>query len=131
MSSQTNIANTSFLEDCIDGKRTLQDIYEALGLYSETVQTRKDPVFRTDEANKLHQTIKEKAQSFIATYGNDREKLFADLVEEGTLADQVQDLEQSFGSSLWGRTKDRPSCDGEQGAIPDELNWDQEGDKEW
>jgi hypothetical protein len=43
MTSQSDIANTSFIEDCINKKRSIQDIHEALGLYSETVNKRKEP----------------------------------------------------------------------------------------
>lgn len=130
MASQTNIAHTTFLEDCIDKKRTLQDVYEPLGLFSQTVGTRKDPVFVKDEANDLHKSIKEMAQSFKVAYRNDRDRLLADLVKENTFTDQVQELAQSYGHLLWGRAKDRPSRYEGQGAIPDELNWDEDADRD-
>jgi intein/homing endonuclease len=130
MSSQTDITHTSFLERCIEKKRSLQEIWEALGLYRETVGRREDPDFIKEDAKELHESIKKMAQSLKTAYRNDREKLLADLVKEETLAEQIQELEQSFGKLLWGRAKDQPSCYGEQGAIPDELNWDKEADRD-
>ena len=129
--SQSNIANTSFLEDCISKKRTIQDIYEALGLYSETGGTRKEPVFVKHEANDMHKRIKEHAESFKASYKNDRERLLADLVKDGVFANEVQELGLHYGQTLWSRAESWPTRYGaQQGAIPDELNWDKEADRD-
>jgi hypothetical protein len=113
MASQSSITNSSFIDDCISKKRTLQDCYENLGLFGEHVVARKDPVFRIEEANDLHKRIKGVAHSFKTAYRNDREKLLADLTKEDALAEQVQKLGESYGQLLWG---------GEQVANL-ELNW--------
>jgi hypothetical protein len=122
MSSQTSIAQTSFLEDCIDKKRSIQDIYETLGLYSETANARKEPVFAKDEANELQKRVKEIAASFIALYCNDREALLANLIKDGAFIEQIQELGEHYGQSLWGRK------DGQQLSAPDELRWDRDAE---
>jgi hypothetical protein len=130
MGSQSNIAHTSFLEDCISKKRTFQDIYEALGIYSEIADTRKEPVFYKDEANDLHKKIKETAESYKALYRN-RENMLASLVKDGTFADDCQQLSQLYGQALWTRKESWPTrYSAQQGSIPDELNWDKEADRE-
>jgi hypothetical protein len=126
MASQTSIAHTSFLEDCISKKRSFQDIYEALGLYSESTDTRKEPVFLKDEANDLQKRIKEIAASFKTSYRNNRESLLADLVKDGAFADQIQELGQWY-RPLWGRGDESPSqYGGQQGPTPDELRWERD-----
>jgi hypothetical protein len=131
MSSQSNIAHTSFIEGCINKKRTMQDIYEALGLYSETADPRKEPVFAKDEANDLHKKIKEVAESFKVSYHNDREELLAELVKDGAFADDVQKLVLLYGQSLWGRKESQPTRYGvQQGAVTDDLNWEKKADRE-
>jgi hypothetical protein len=131
MVSQSNIAHTSFLEDCICKKRTFQDIYEALGLYSEIADTRKEPVFHKDEANRLHKKIKEIAGLYKALYRNNRENMLADLVKDGAFADDCQQLSHLYGQALWTRDESWPTrYSVQQGSVPDELNWDKEVDRE-
>jgi hypothetical protein len=117
MSPQANIEQTDYLERCIDKKETLQNIWEALGLYRETVGPCKDPDFAKEDAKRLHKTIKKMAQSFKAGYRNDRERFLADLLKKETFSNPVQELEHSFGTLI---------CDGEQGAIQDELRYKKE-----
>lgn len=95
--SQTNIKDTYFLEDCINKKRSVQDIYEALGLYSETADTRKEPVFVVQEANDLHKKIKEYAEDTKAAYRGKRERLLTDLVKEGMFDNEVKELGEQYG----------------------------------
>jgi hypothetical protein len=131
MGSQSNIAQTSFLEDCICKKRTCQDIYEALGLYSEISDTRKEPVFHKDEANTLHKKIREIAVSYRATYRNNEENMLADLIKDGAFADDCQRLSNLYGQVLWTRNESWPTrYSAQQGSIPDELNWEKEADRE-
>jgi hypothetical protein len=92
MTSQTDIEHTSFLEDCITRKRTTRDIYEALDLYCETAETRKDPVFVKADANKLQKDIKNLAQSFRESYRNDEKTLLVDLVKDSAFIDEVGEL---------------------------------------
>jgi glycogen debranching enzyme len=122
MSSQTSIAQTSFLEDCIAKKKSFQQIYEALELYSESVDARKEPVFAKDEANDLQKRVKEIAASFKAFYRNGREALLADLIKDDTFTEQIQELGKRYGQSLWGRK------DGQQLSAPDELRWDRDAE---
>jgi hypothetical protein len=130
MASQSSIANSSFIDDCISKKRTVQDCYEALELFSETADARKDPVFVKNEANDLQRRIKDAAQSLKASYRNDSQRLLADLIKEDALSDKVEELGESYGQLLWGRSERWPTRYGGQGALPDELNWDKEADRE-
>ncbi|KAH5692063.1 hypothetical protein HBI23_006450 [Parastagonospora nodorum] len=129
MASQSSIANSSFIDDCISKNRTLQDCYEGLGLFSENGDARKDPVFPKEEANDLHRRIKEVAQSFKAAYRNDRDKLLADLIKEDALADQVQELGESYGHLLWGGPERCTTRYVGQVVNLDQLNWDDETDQ--
>jgi hypothetical protein len=95
--SQTNIKETYFLENCINKKRTVQDIYEALALYSETTDTRKEPVFVVDEANDLHRRIKEHAENIKGAYRNEREMMLSDLVKDDMFAKEVEELGEQYG----------------------------------
>jgi hypothetical protein len=131
MGSQSNIAHTTFLEDCISKKRSIQDIHEALGLFSEIAKTRKEPVFHKEEANDLHKSIKEIAEAFKTSYRNNRENMLADLVKEGAFANDVRELGELYGQKLWTRGESWPTrYSGQQEANPDELNWDKESDRE-
>ncbi|KAF2030092.1 hypothetical protein EK21DRAFT_33987, partial [Setomelanomma holmii] len=116
-----------FLEDCIAKKRSFQDIYESLGLYSESADARKEPVFAKEEANDLHKKVKEIANSFKALYRTGREKLRADLLEEGTFATELQELGASYGQKLWGRADKWPTrYTVQQGS---EFHWDDESNQ--
>lgn len=95
--SQTNIKETYFLENCINKKRTVQDIYEALALYSETTDTRKEPVFVVAEANDLHRRIKEHAENIKGVYRNEREAMLSDLVKDDMFANEVEELGEQYG----------------------------------
>jgi hypothetical protein len=100
--SQTNIRETYFLEDCINKKkRTVQDIYEGLALYSETTDKRKEPVFVVDEANDLHRKIKEHAENIKGVYRNEREKMLSDLVKDDMFAREVEELGEQYGTRFW------------------------------
>jgi hypothetical protein len=129
MASKSSIANSSFIDDCISKKRTLQDCYEDLGLFSETGDARKEPVFAKEEANDLYRKIKKVAHSLKRSYRNDREKLLADLLKEDALAEQVQNLGQSYGHLLWGRPEMFTTRYAGQGANLDQLIWDDEADR--
>jgi hypothetical protein len=95
--SQPNIADTDFLERCIDENRSFRNIYEPLGLYTETVETRKEPVFVVKEANDLHKEIKEIAGNFKRLYKNERDKLKTDLIQDGMFSEEVHELGERYG----------------------------------
>jgi hypothetical protein len=125
MTSQTDIAQTSFLEDCISKNRSFQDIYEALGLYSQTTDARKVPVFVPNEANDLHKKIKKIAASFKASHRNNTETLLASLAKDNAFANQIQELGQCYGPLIWGRGNHRPwQYDGGQVPTLVEFRWD-------
>jgi len=126
--SQPNIATTTFLEDCISKKKTVHEIYEDLGLFSETYDTRKEPVFSKVEAKELHLKIKEFAESFKALYRDSRESLFTDLVADGMFDNEVQELGERYGQKLWGKENWRKVWGG-HGAVWDDLKWEREGDR--
>jgi hypothetical protein len=129
MTSQTDIEHTSFLEDCITRKRTTRDIYEALDLYCETAETRKDPVFVKADANKLQKDIKNLAQSFRESYRNDEKTLLVDLVKDSAFIDEVGELGQRYGPLLWSKAGYQPSRYGGQQASTQELRWEDEADQ--
>ncbi|KAH7414184.1 hypothetical protein DE146DRAFT_19952 [Phaeosphaeria sp. MPI-PUGE-AT-0046c] len=130
MASQTNIAHTSFLEQCISKKRSVRDCYEAIGLFSVTSEIRKDPVFYQDEANQLQDRIKEIAASFKASHRNGRKSVPEMLVEDGMFAVETRQLGQTYGAVLWGEADKPPTQYGEQnGASLGELKWNKEADR--
>lgn len=130
MASQTNIAQTSFLEQCIDKKRSIRDCYEALDLFSVTSDDRKDPVFYQDEANQLQNRIKEIAASFKASHRKETKPLKEVLVKDGVFAVETRELGQAYGAALWSEASQRPSRYGERnGARLVELRWDNEADR--
>jgi hypothetical protein len=125
-----SIENTLFLEDCISKKRTFQDIYESLGLYSESTDARKEPVFVKEEANDLHRRVKAIAVSFKGSYRNERERLVADLVKDDAFAKEVQELGASYGHKLWKRAGSWPTrYNAQLGSGPEELYWDDAKDR--
>lgn len=91
------IQETSFLEDCITKKRPVQDIYEPLGLYSETADARKEPVFVVEEANALLVKIKNYAEDVKKLYRSEREKMLSDLVKDDMFAKEVDSLGEQYG----------------------------------
>ncbi|KAH8727471.1 hypothetical protein GQ44DRAFT_757878 [Phaeosphaeriaceae sp. PMI808] len=120
MSSQSsNIANTDFLECCINKKKSFEDIYESLGLFSEARGKRKSPVFPREEANKMHKRIKEMAGSFRVSRRNNRDKLLSDLAKEGVLAREIEELGLGYGAILWGEE-----------SVSEELKWDKQANQE-
>lgn len=127
MASQSSIANSSFIHDCISKKRSPQDCYEALGLYREAGGAVKDPVFATVEANDLYKRIKDVANSTKTRYRNDRTSLLADLEKEGIFAEQVKELGQTYGPLLWARPQEPAAQDADNS---DGLFWDNEADKD-
>lgn len=130
MASQTSIANTSYLEDCISKKKSIRDVHEDLGLYSETNKTRQDPVFYDDEANTLQKKIKEIAATFKATYRKEKEALADDLVKEDTLAEQVRELGEHYGPRLWGRLPFQYSPYRQQSGAFQQLRWEKPADQD-
>jgi hypothetical protein len=122
--SQDN--NAAFLEACINKRRPVQDVWESLGLYSQTVDTRKDPDFLKNEANELFTNIKRIAKSYATTYRGDLERLHSDLAEETTFSEEVFKLGQQYGSAIWGRMEDGEirSPNQSQGRGIDEHDWD-------
>jgi hypothetical protein len=126
MTSQSSIAQTSFLEDCISKKRSFQDIYEALDLYPQETNARKEPVFLDDKANDLQKEVKKIAASFKASHRDD-DTFLADLVKDGAFANQVRKLGQDYGRSLWDNSDSWPSRYGFQHvSAPDRLIWDRD-----
>jgi hypothetical protein len=121
MTSNINISQTSFLEACISRKIKFQDIHEILGLYKETINARKVPVFVKDEAKDLEKKIQKIVAAFKASYRNNKEKMLADLAKDDAFASQSQELGQCYRLSLWGRGNHWPSQYG--GQVP-ELRWD-------
>lgn len=130
MASQTNYSETDFLEGCINGKkRTDQDCYEALGLYSET--TGKDPVFFKDEANQLHDRIKEIAATFKAAHRSGRKPLSEILVQDDALTGETRHLGESYGEILWGGTDERPTpYGGQTGANLPVPKWNKKAERD-
>jgi hypothetical protein len=130
MASQLSIEHASFLDACINKKRTLQDIYEALGLYSETSGARKEPVFVKTEANDLHNSIKQLAKTFNTSQRNNRGDFSAVLVKSNTFADEVRELGFRYGPTLWGKSESWSTQYGrDEGALHDELDWNTEIDR--
>jgi hypothetical protein len=130
MTSQSNVKNTSFLEDCINKKKSIQEIHECLGLYSESANVRKEPVFVKDEANDLYKRIVEIAKAFRVSHGNDKEGLLAGLAKPDVFLNEVEELELGYGQMLWGRARWPTRYAPQQGDAPDELDYEKEEDRE-
>ena len=105
MASQTNIRDTTYLEDCINKKKEVLDVYEDLGLFSEKVRQGQDPEFPQEAANSLQTKIKEIAATFRVAYRNEKESMLADLGKEDAFAESLQELGQRYGSTLWGNAR--------------------------
>jgi hypothetical protein len=130
MTSQSNVKNTSFLEDCINKKRSIQVIHESLGLYSESWNVRKEPVFVIDGANDLYKRIVEIAKTFRVSHGNDKEGILADLAKPDVFSKEVEELELGYGQMLWGKGRWPTLYAPQRGDVPDELDYEKEKDRE-
>lgn len=118
--SQSDITKTDFLESCVSKKRNARQVTEALGLYMEGNDPRKEPVFIKSEANKLYRRIREYADAFKARYKNNRKTLLDDLVKDGCFDYEVQLLSNDYGQTLWGGIDSQLQ----------ELSWDEESDRQ-
>jgi hypothetical protein len=128
MTSQSDIEQTSFLENCIGKKRKIRDSYEALGLYSEEAETRKDPVFPKIDANNLQKEIKDLARAFRISHQGDEDTLPADLIKEDAFVDEADELGQRYGPLIWGRVANQPWRWGKQ-QVTQELRWENQADQ--
>ncbi|KAF1841126.1 uncharacterized protein K460DRAFT_198851 [Cucurbitaria berberidis CBS 394.84] len=123
--------NAAFLAGCIHKTRSVRDVYESLGLFSQTTDLRKDPDFLKNEANELHFEIKKIAQSFVERNREDPEHLHACLSKDETFSKEICELEGKYGQALWGRADSGHTLPfREQEGPPDELNWDKSKDRE-
>lgn len=130
MTSQSNVANTSFLEGCIEKKRSIQEIHECLGLYSESANVRKEPVFFIEGANDLYKRIVEIAKAFRLSHGNDKDALLTDLAKPDVFFIEVQELASEYGQKLWGSGRWPTRYAPQHGEGPDELDYEKENDRE-
>lgn len=123
--------NAAFLAGCINKTRSERDVYESLGLFSQTTDLRRDPDFLKNEANELHTRVKEIAQSFAANYHNNYKQLQAELGKEGTFSEEILELGHQYGPSIWGRAEPGHSRSfKEQEKSADELDWEKPKDRE-
>jgi hypothetical protein len=129
MTSQSDIEQTSFLEDCISKKRKFRDIYEAIDLYSETAETRKDPDFYKADANDLQKKIKEIARTFRSSYGGDEDALRVELLKEDAFVNEVDELGQRYGSLIWGRAANQSWRWGKQQMRSQNLRWENQANQ--
>jgi hypothetical protein len=130
MASQEDIANTSFLDDCISKKKPqkpMHIVYEALDLYPQSKKTGQDPDFYEEAANGLQKRIKDIAAAFKAAYRNNKESIPAALKSEDAFAEQVQELGTYYGPLLWGDAQSQSSRYRGQNAaeerVEPELEW--------
>ncbi|KAF1946103.1 hypothetical protein EJ02DRAFT_367925 [Clathrospora elynae] len=123
--------NAAFLEGCINKTRSVRDVYESLGLFSQTSDVRKDPDFLKNEANELSGRIKQIAKTFVLAYRGDPEQLQTDLAEETVFSNDLLELGRQYGATIWGRLEDGEilSSGTSQERGLDELDWDRQRDR--
>lgn len=100
MSSPISSNETAaFLARCISQTRSERDVYETLGLFSQTSDARKDPDFYENEANILRSEIINISTSF-AGHHHDLQTFEAALLKEATFLEDVQYLGSKYGPEI-------------------------------
>jgi hypothetical protein len=122
MASTVNRANehAAFLAGCVNKTRSIRDVCEALGIYSETLDPRKNNELYPPEANELYAKIKNIAKSFIASPRGDSAQLQVDLAKETAFSGEISTLASRYGESIW--TKKYGS--------PENLDWSRSADRD-
>ena len=128
-STSTPDHNAAFLYGCINKTTPEQDVYESLGLFSQTLGRRKGPDFPKNEANELRSRIKEIAQAFLVVHREDPGDLRAKLENEDIFSNEIQEIEDKFGQAIWGKQVGHSRSFKAQEKFPDELDWDKSRDR--
>jgi hypothetical protein len=124
LSSQED--NAAFLDAITYAKKDELDVRESLGLFPESHDKNKNPIFHRERANALRGEVKRIAEAYATSYHGSLEQLQSHISEENTFSEEAINLGHKYGADVWGRKEEgeiRSSVES-QGKGIEEHDWD-------